>query len=176
MSLLPNMCMAIVTNFTNKRFGTSWFCHYCQNVTHGVVTIGGHICTHIFSFLFPISPSDTAYQVEIPPCNCLMHSALPADPKNVNEYLSSIQNGTATSQISREVPKRFLDIYKMCQNFMAWLLGVVLHLPWVVIHNSKSTHVGSYHLKGFQDRSMYKEKKVGLGIDTWDETPCSMLI
>ena len=45
LSLLPNMCMAIVTNFTNKRFGTSWFCHYCQNVTHGVVTIGGHICS-----------------------------------------------------------------------------------------------------------------------------------
>ena len=47
MSLLPNTCMAIVTNFINKRFGTSQFCHYCQNVTHGVVTIGGHICTSL---------------------------------------------------------------------------------------------------------------------------------
>ena len=46
LSLLPNMCMAIVTNFTNKRFGTSWFCHYCQNVTHSVVTIDGHICIY----------------------------------------------------------------------------------------------------------------------------------
>ena len=47
-----------------------------------------------------------------------------------------------------------------------------MHLPWVVIHNIKSTHVGSCHLEAFQDLSMYKEKKVGLGIDTWDETPC----
>ena len=44
MSLLPNICLAIVTNLINKWFGTSWFCHYCQNVTHGVVTVGGHIC------------------------------------------------------------------------------------------------------------------------------------
>ena len=26
-------------------FGTCQKCHYCQNVTVGVVTIGGHICT-----------------------------------------------------------------------------------------------------------------------------------
>ena len=49
MSLLPNICLAIVTNLINKWFGTSWFCHYCQNVTHGVVTLGGHICTLFLS-------------------------------------------------------------------------------------------------------------------------------
>ena len=46
-SLLPNICMALVTNFINKKFGTSWFCHYCQNITHGVVTLGGHICIRL---------------------------------------------------------------------------------------------------------------------------------
>ena len=42
------------------------------------------------------------------------------------------------------------------------------------MHQKNSNHVGSCHVEGFQDWSMYKEKKVGLGIDTWDETPCTV--
>ena len=33
---------------------------------------------------------DVHDQVEIPPCNPLIHSTLPSDPKNVNECLTSI--------------------------------------------------------------------------------------
>ena len=132
-------------------------------------------CTHIFSFLSPISCGETVNQVEISPCKSLMHSRLQADPKNVNEYLSSIQNGTATSQISREVPKRFLDIYKMCQNFMAWFRGVADHLPWLMIHNIKPTDHGSYHIKGFQDCSMNRWNKWVLEMSTWVESPCRSL-
>ena len=75
--------------------------------------------THIFSFLFPISCGETVNQVEIPTCDSLMHSTVPDDPKNVNEYLTSIQHGPATYQIPWEGLIRFLDIYKMRQNFMA---------------------------------------------------------
>ena len=80
-----------------------------------------------------------------------MHSAVPGDPKNAWDY--SIQGGQQIVKIQVTIQRDFLS--KMCQNFMARLLGVALHLPWVVIHNIKSTHDGSYHLKGFQDRSMY---------------------
>ena len=41
---MPNICMAIVTNCINKWFGTPWFCHYCRDVTQGVVTVGVNIC------------------------------------------------------------------------------------------------------------------------------------
>ena len=55
---------------------------------------------------------------------------------------------------------------------MACLRGVIYHLPWLTIHNIKSTHVGYYHAKGFWDWCMYKENKWGLGCDSWVESPC----
>ena len=54
-----------------------------------------------------------------PPCDSLMHSALPADPKNKIEYLISIQHGAAACQNYREDPMKFLKISKMCLNFMS---------------------------------------------------------
>ena len=129
-------------------------------------------CTHIFSFLSRIFRGETVNLVEIPPCESLMHSRLPADPKNVNEYLTSVQHGPATCQISREGPIRFLDIYKMCQNFMEWFRGMTDHLPWLMIHNNKPTDYGSNHVKGFQDCSMYSWNKRVLEMSTWVESPC----
>ena len=61
---------------------------------------------------------------------------------------------------------------KSAPNFMACLRGVIYHLPWLMIHNIKSTHVGYYHAKGFWDWCMYKENKWGLGCDSWVESPC----
>ena len=125
--------------------------------------------THVFSFLSPISHSETVFQVEIPPCDSLMHSTLPDDPKNVNEYFTSIQHGPATCQIPRECPIRFLAVFKMCQNFMAWFRGMADHLPWLIVHNIKPTDHGSYHIKGFQDCSIYNGDKWGLKINIWVE-------
>ena len=133
-------------------------------------------CTHISSFLFPISRGETVNQVEIPTCDSLMHYTLPDNPKNVNEYLTSIQHGPATYQIPWEGLIRFLDICKMRQNFMAWFRGMADHLPWLMIHNIKPTDHGSYHVKGFWDCSIYSRNKWGLKIDTWVESPCTFCL
>ena len=66
-----------------------------------------------------------------------------------------------------------INVSKMCPNFMTWLRGVVDHLPWLMIHNIKPTDHGSYHVKGFQDCSMYSwNNKWVQEMSTWVESPC----
>ena len=81
----------------------------------------------------------------------------------------SIQSDKATCKNPRN-----LIVSKKCLNFMACVRGVVFHLPWVMIHNIKSTDLGSYHVEGFQDWCMYSRNNHMLEIATWDEKPCSM--
>ena len=52
---------------------------------------------------------------------------------------------------------------------MALYTEVIFHLPRVNMHQKISNHVGSCHVKGFQDCSMYKEDRYAKTIDTWDE-------
>ena len=49
----------------------------------------------------------------------LMNSERPADFKNSMQYLSLIQHGAETCQNSRKGSMVFLDISKICLNFMA---------------------------------------------------------
>ena len=58
---------------------------------------------------------------------------------------------------------------KSAPNFMALYTRVIFHLPRVNMHQKISNHVGSCHVKGFQDCSMYKEDRYAKTIDTWDE-------
>ena len=75
------------------------------------------------------------------------------------------------NQISRKshtVQKHF----EISSKFIACCGGVVCHLPWLMIHNIKPTDHGSYHVKGFQDCSIYSRNKWGMKIYTWVESPC----
>ena len=58
---------------------------------------------------------------------------------------------------------------KMGVNFMAWLRGVVYHLPRLKIHETKPNCVGIYHVKGIWDWSIYKRNNPGLEIFTCRE-------
>ena len=69
MSLYPNICIAIVTNLINKWFGTSLFCHCSQNVTIGVVTIGGRGLLHPWGVPL-VNPSENSI------CTCLLQVSL----------------------------------------------------------------------------------------------------
>ena len=43
------------------------------------------------------------------------------------------------------------------------------------MHQTNSTHVGSHLVEGFQECFMYKEDRYAKTIDTWDESPCTIL-
>ena len=57
---------------------------------------------------------------------------------------------------------------------MEWLRWVVFNLPRVDMHPTNSTHVGSYHIEGFQECFIYTEDRYAKTIDTWDESPCTL--
>ena len=48
-----------------------------------------------------------------------------------------------------------LTMSKISPKVMAYLKGVVSHLSWLKIHQTKITTYDYHHLKGFQDRSTY---------------------
>ena len=69
-------------------------------------------------------------------------------------------------------PERTENFPNSTPNLKACVGGVVFHLPLVMIHNIKSTDLGSSHIEGFQDWCMYSRNNHMLEIATWDEKPC----
>ena len=87
------------------------------------------------------------------------------------------QNKAADQYRAMQQVVKILEIstrLKMCQNFKAWVRGIVAHLPKHKIHNIKYNLVGYHHLKGLWDWSTYNRFRSMITMSTNYETPCSM--
>ena len=64
---------------------------------------------------------------------------------------------------------------KICPNFMTCFRGVVSHISWLMIHQTKPASMDYWQPKWFLDWSTYYRYTGGLKRYTWFETPCSSL-
>ena len=94
----------------------------------------GHIFPSLYSFPSPVVMPLIKWSSFPVTHECTLHCQVTRSMHGIIQY----KVGQQIVKIQVTIQWDFLS--KMCQNFMAWLLGVVLHLPWVVIHNIKSTH------------------------------------
>ena len=88
-----------------------------------------------------------------------------------SEIKIKFHTGACNHELKSDFKKilTFPKISQISSNFMPWYTGVIFHLPRVNMHQKISNHVGSHHVEGFQDCSMYKENRYAKTIDTCDE-------